>query len=53
MDWKTAALLCEERYGAYVDYEEQFFTCPECYESILYDDEWEDLEVCPICGFMW
>ena len=53
MDWKTAAQHCEKHYSVHADYEDQFFICPECDEPILYDDEWEDLEICPICGFMW
>lgn len=51
--WEKAAAWCEETYGTYVDYEEEFFECPECGEPI-YKCDWADYgvwTVCPICNF--
>ena len=52
--WKANARYVEEVFGSYVDWEERFYECPECGESI-YECDWteEDLKdiICPICGF--
>lgn len=54
MNWEYVAKMCEDVYGVYVDWEERFFHCPECDES-LYDIDWEDHDwsICPICEFEW
>lgn len=50
--WEKVAKMCEEIFGAYVDWEERFFICPECDEPI-YECDWEDFIICPICEFEW
>ena len=53
MSWEKVAWHCEEEYGTYTDWDEEFFICPECGEPI-YKDDWEDeLRVCPVCEFEW
>lgn len=58
-NWYNLAKHCEETYGTFVDYDEEFFACPECDEPI-YSDDWElsDFTLgkrfhgkmyCPIC----
>lgn len=50
--WSYCASYCEKTYGTYVDWDEEFFICPECGEPI-YKCDWDDHEswtVCPICG---
>ena len=54
--WTKFAKYVSETYGAYVDWEEEFFECPECGEPI-YSCDWgkEDLLTdvgdffCPVC----
>ena len=48
--WFDAANHCEDSYGVYVNYIEEFFMCPHCDEPI-YKDDWKnhDYSVCPIC----
>ena len=50
--WYGMARKCEEDYGSHVDYEEDFFICPECGEPLLVED-WpkHNWDICPICGF--
>lgn len=36
--WEATALYCQETFGSYVNWEEQFFICPECQEPIYYCD---------------
>jgi hypothetical protein len=51
--WEDCAKYCEENYGVYVDWEEEYFICPECDEPI-YADDWDDHDLwnlCPICEF--
>lgn len=50
--WLETAKYCEETYGSYVDWHEQYFICPECEEPI-YESDWEEYEFssCPICNF--
>ena len=50
--WEEAAEYCENTYGSFVNWEEEFFICPECDEPILKED-WEkhNFIVCPICEF--
>ena len=54
-NWKHAAKYCEEEFGAYVDWEERFFECPECGDPI-YECDWEDHPnwgMCPVCENAW
>ena len=54
-NWKHVAKYCEEEFGAYVDWQERFFECPECGEPI-YECDWEDHTnwgMCPICENEW
>lgn len=54
MTWKEMALYCLDIYGVQVDWEEEFFICPECGEPILKEDWTDDeLENCPICEYPW
>ena len=50
--WCEAAEYCEKVYGAYVDWDERFFECPECGEPI-YECDWDehDWSICPVCDF--
>lgn len=52
--WEKNAKYCERTYGAYVDWEERFYICPDCGDTI-YECDWtaDELtaEICPICGF--
>ena len=50
--WDYVATFVERDYGAYVDWDEEFFECPECGEPLLNED-WprHDWDICPICGF--
>lgn len=50
--WYAAAQYCEETYGVYVNWDEEWFLCPECGEP-LYADDFEDWDwaSCPICDF--
>ena len=54
MQWETNAHLVEDTYGGYVDWEEEFYICPECGEPV-YSCDWSNhelfKELCPICGF--
>ena len=33
-NWEQASKFCEEIFSAYVDWDEEFFNCPECNEPI-------------------
>ena len=52
--WEANAKYVEEVYGAYVDWEERFYECPECGEPV-YECDWDVNELtdflCPICNF--
>ena len=49
--WNYCAHYCEKTYGTYVDWDEEFFLCPECGEPIYKSDwdEHDDWNVCPVC----
>ena len=51
--WERNAVEARDTYGAYVDWEERFYECPECSEPI-YECDWTESELCnvlcPICG---
>ena len=56
INWELAARAAEKDCGAEVNYNEEYFVCPECDEPIFSDD-WESEDfmaagsiVCPICG---
>ena len=46
--WQYVATFVERDYGAYVDWDEEFFECPECGELLEFslEDE-EDDEAMP------
>ena len=52
--WEINARIAEKVYGSYVDWDEEFYNCPECGEPI-YKCDWKDEELdiclCPICNF--
>ena len=52
--WFNVADSVSNDYGAYVNWEEEFYICPECGEPV-YKEDWEDNDfegcLCPICGF--
>lgn len=52
--WEEVAKFVSETYGAFVDWDERFFICPECGEPI-YECDWEGEEFssCPVCDFVW
>lgn len=50
--WTFVATYIEREMGGYVDWEEEFFNCPECGEPI-YKSDWyghRAWEICPVCG---
>lgn len=52
--WEDNAHYVENIYGAFVDWEERYYLCPECGEPVYEDDWYEgelEYELCPICGF--
>jgi predicted RNA-binding Zn-ribbon protein involved in translation (DUF1610 family) len=59
MAWENMAHMLEREYGAFVDWDEEFFECPECGEPI-YKCDWQEEDYflghaftgsfyCPIC----
>lgn len=52
--WEQNANFAQETYGAFVDWEERFYICPECGEPV-YECDWNMNELreflCPICEF--
>ena len=48
--WEDAAKFCEKTFGSYVDWEDEYFLCPECGEPIFCDD-WlnHNWRICPVC----
>ena len=51
--WDYAANYVEVVYGGYVNWDEEFFNCPECGEPI-YKSDWDEHEpwqLCPVCEF--
>lgn len=54
-NWYGAATLCEELYGVFADYDEEYFICPNCGEPIYKSDWWrrENWANCPICELSW
>ena len=57
MNWSwdyVAHYIVELVYGGYVDWDEEFFECPECGEPI-YKCDYPNFEIgmiCPVCEFM-
>jgi NAD-dependent SIR2 family protein deacetylase len=52
--WNELAKFVEENHDTDVDWDEEFFICPECGEPI-YAEDWSNnddiaLGMCPICG---
>ena len=59
MTWEMVARAVEEETGTFVDWDEEFFICPECEEPI-YKCDWRDSDYtlgqeftgkyyCPVC----
>ena len=52
--WESRAKYVELAFGAYVNWEERFYVCPECGEPV-YECDWDENDlcdaICPICGF--
>ena len=59
MSWENMAHFLEREYGSFVDWDEEFFECPECGEPI-YKCDWQEEDYflghaftgsfyCPIC----
>lgn len=50
--WRENAKLIEQVFGDFVNWEEEFYICPECGEPI-YNDDWSNgymaQFVCPVC----
>lgn len=51
--WSYIASTVETVFGSYVDWDEEFFECPECGEPIYKCDyPYIDLRmICPVCEF--
>ena len=50
VSWKELAEIVESVYGGYVDWDEEFFICPECNEIILSEDfPHYSGYMCPVC----
>ena len=59
-NWVKCAHAAEDVFGCFVDWDERFFTCPECGEPI-YECDWVEADfnpeggsyvgrlVCPVC----
>lgn len=51
-DWERNAIFCQDEYGSYVNFEERFYICPFCGESV-YEEDWSEVDLgiflCPIC----
>lgn len=52
--WETNAEYVARVYGAYVDWDERCYICPECGEPV-YECDWSEDELCdflcPICEY--
>lgn len=51
--WNWAAKVVEEEFGGYVNWDEEYFICPECGE-VVDSFDWDDTDfalatICPIC----
>ena len=52
--WQYVATFVEEDYSGYVDWDEEFFLCPECGEPI-YKCDYPYISmgmICPVCEIM-
>lgn len=53
--WNWAAKVVEKEFGGYVNWEEEYFICPECGEVVdgldWDDDDFSYNTICPICEF--
>lgn len=53
--WNWAAKVVEKEFGGYVNWEEEYFICPECGEVVdgldWGDDDFSYNTICPICEF--
>ena len=51
-DWERNAIFCQDEYGSYVNFEERYYICPFCGESV-YEEDWSEVDLgiflCPIC----
>ena len=51
--WNWAAKMVEEEFGGYVNWDEEYFICPECGEVVdsldWDDDDFSYNTICPIC----
>lgn len=56
--WEFTARQCAELYGSFIDWDERFYVCPECFNRI-YEDQYDrncDYSMgkggpcCPNCG---
>lgn len=52
--WEINAEIVLTVYSGYVDWDEEFYICPDCGEPV-YKCDWNENElqneICPICGF--
>lgn len=52
-NWMSNATWVQDECGGFVNWEEEFYICPECGEPV-YADDWSETEfaqeLCPICG---
>ena len=51
--WTYVAIFLERDYDAYVDWEEEYYICPECGEPIYKSDNpYIELGmICPVCEY--
>jgi predicted RNA-binding Zn-ribbon protein involved in translation (DUF1610 family) len=50
--WRENAKTVDQVCGGFVNWEEEFYVCPECGEPI-YNDDWSNgymsMFICPVC----
>ena len=47
VNWDTVAICVDDIYGGIVDWDKEYFVCPDC-EELIYSDDFSDFEVIPV-----
>ena len=48
--WEQVASKLEREEGAFINWDERFFVCPNC-EEIIYEEDMTS-DACPVCGYL-